>query len=163
VTWVDYVVLGAAGLSIAWGVWRGVVREIISLAGWVIAFLAANLFAGPASAFVPSVLQNPQLRLGAAFVGVFLVALIVTSLFGVLLSKLVKAVGLGGLDRALGALFGLARAALVIAALALLAGLTNLPRQPAWKQSLSGDALASCARAVMPWLPPAFAERLSYD
>lgn len=162
-TWVDYVVLGAAVLSIAWGVWRGVVREIISLAGWVIAFLAANLFAGPASAFVPSALQNPQLRLGAAFVGVFLIALIVTSLFGVLLSKLVKAVGLGGLDRALGALFGVARAALVIAALALLAGLTNLPRQPAWKQSLSGDALASCARALTPWLPPAFAERLSYD
>lgn len=162
-TWVDYVVLGVAVLSIAWGAWRGMVREIISLAGWVIAFLAANLFAGPASALVPAMLQNPQLRLGAAFVGVFLIALIVTSLFGLLLSKLVRAVGLGGLDRALGALFGVARAALVIAALALLAGLTNLPRQPAWKQSLSGDALAYCANAVKPWLPPAFTERLSYD
>ena len=34
------VVLG----SIAWGIWRGLVREVMSLAGWVIAFLAANLF-----------------------------------------------------------------------------------------------------------------------
>jgi membrane protein required for colicin V production len=162
-TWVDYAVIAVAALSILWGVWRGVVREIISLAGWVIAFLAANLFAGPASEYVPAALQNPQLRLGAAFVGVFLLALIVTSLFGVLLSKLVKAVGLGGLDRALGALFGVARAALVIVALALLAGLTNLPRQAAWKESLSGGALAQAAGALKGWLPPAFAERLSYD
>jgi membrane protein required for colicin V production len=162
-TWVDYAVIGIAALSILWGGWRGVVREIISLAGWVIAFLAANLFAGPASELVPQVLQNPQLRAAAAFIAVFLVTLVVTTLFGVLLSKLVQAVGLGGLDRALGALFGLARAVLVVVALALLAGLTNLPRQPVWKESLSGGALAYCGNALKGWLPPTFAERLSYD
>jgi membrane protein required for colicin V production len=162
-TWIDYAVTGIAALSILWGVWRGVVREIISLAGWVIAFLAANLFAGPASQLVPEALRNPQLRAAAAFIGVFVAALIVTALFGLLLSKLVKAVGLGGLDRVLGAVFGVARALLVIVALALLAGLTNLPRQPAWKESLSGGLLAQCATALKGWLPPAFAERLSYD
>ena len=162
-TWVDWAVIGVAALSVLWGVWRGVVREIISLAGWVIAFLAANLFAAPAAAYVPELLKNPQLRAAAAFIGVFLIALFITGLFGVLLSKLVKAVGLGGLDRGLGALFGLARAVLVIAALALLAGLTNIPRQAAWKESFSGGALAQCATALKGWLPPAFAERLSYD
>jgi membrane protein required for colicin V production len=162
-TWVDYAVFGVAAVSILWGAWRGVVREIISLAGWVIAFLAANLFAGPVSAHMPAALQSPQLRVLAAFVAIFVAALIVTTLIGILLSKLVKAVGLGGLDRALGALFGLGRAALVIVALALLAGLTTLPRQQAWKQSLSGEVLARSAVALKAWLPPAFAERLSYD
>ncbi|MGQ0653844.1 MAG: CvpA family protein [Betaproteobacteria bacterium] len=161
-TWLDYAVIGIAALSILWGAWRGVVREIISLAGWVIAFLAANLFAAPASEYVPATLHNPQLRAALAFIAVFLVALIVTALFGILLSRLVRAVGLGGLDRSLGALFGLARAALVVVALALLAGLTSLPRQPAWKESLSGGVLAQCATALKAWLPPAFAERLSY-
>ena len=46
-TWLDYAVIGVLALSIAWGAWRGLVREIMSLAGWVIAFLAANLFAAP--------------------------------------------------------------------------------------------------------------------
>jgi len=161
-TWVDWAVIAIAALSILWGVWRGVVREIISLAGWVIAFLAANLLAGPASAYVPEMLQNPQLRAASAFIVVFLVALFITGLFGVLLSSLVKAVGLGGLDRGLGAVFGLARAVLLVVALALLAGLTNLPRQAAWKDSFSGGMLAECATALKGWLPPAFAERLSY-
>ena len=48
-TYIDYGLLGVLALSIAWGAWRGLVHEMISLGGWIIAFLAANLFAGPAS------------------------------------------------------------------------------------------------------------------
>jgi membrane protein required for colicin V production len=162
-TWIDYAVIGITAVSVLWGIWRGVVREVISLAGWVIAFLAANLFAGPVADYMPAGLQNPQFRALAAFVCVFVASLIVTTLAGVLLSKLAKAAGLGGLDRALGALFGLARAALVIVALVLLAGLTKLPRQPDWRQSVAGPWLAQGAMALKGWLPPAFAERLSYD
>ena len=46
-SWLDYVVLAVFVISIAWGVWRGLVREVMALVGWVIAFLAANLFAAP--------------------------------------------------------------------------------------------------------------------
>ena len=162
-TWIDYAVFGVMAFSVGWGLWRGLVREVISLAGWVIAFLAANLFAGPASDYMPAALHSPQFRALAAFVCVFVGSLIVTTLVGVLLSKLAKAAGFGGLDRALGAIFGFARAAVLIVALALLAGLTSLPRQPDWKQSLTGPWLAQGATALKDWLPPAFAERLSYD
>ena len=41
-SWLDIVVIGVVLGSIVWGVWRGLVREVMSLAGWVIAFLAAN-------------------------------------------------------------------------------------------------------------------------
>lgn len=162
-TWVDYAVFGVIAVSVLWGAWRGLVREIISLAGWVIAFLAANLFAAPVSDLLPAALENPKLRTAAAFAAVFLGALVLATLAGLVLSKLVKAVGLGGLDRLLGALFGLARAGLVVAALTLLAGLTSLPTQPAWKQSLTGGLLAQAGNALRVWLPAAFAERLRYD
>jgi membrane protein required for colicin V production len=162
-TWLDYAVLGVVGLSIVWGVWRGLVRELISLAGWVIAFLAANLFAGPLGERLPQAIGSPELRLIAAFVGIFIASLVVTTLLALLLSKLARAAGLGGLDRALGGLFGLARGVLVVIAFALLAGLTSLPQKPAWKQSVSGMFLARTAAALRQALPPAFAERLRYD
>jgi membrane protein required for colicin V production len=162
-TWVDYAVLGVVGLSILWGVWRGLVRELISLAGWVIAFLAANLFAGPLGERLPQSLGTPELRLIAAFLGIFIASLVVTTLLALLLSKLARAAGLGGLDRALGALFGLARGVLVVIAFALVAGLTSLPQKPAWRQSASGMFLARTAVALKQALPPAFVERLRYD
>jgi membrane protein required for colicin V production len=47
-------------------------------------------------------------------------------------------------------------------ALALLAGLTRLPGDPAWTQSVTGPLLAQAAMAAKPWLPPALASRLRY-
>jgi membrane protein required for colicin V production len=162
-TWLDCAVLGVVGVSIVWGLWRGLVREVISIAGWVIAFLAANLLAGPLAEHVPRSVPSPQLRILVAYLGVFLATLAVTTLVGLLLAKLVKAVGLGGLDRGLGALFGTARGLLLVLAAALLAGLTSMPRQPYWRHSVSGVPLAHAALLLKPWLPKTFAERLRYD
>jgi len=163
VTWLDYTVVGVLLVSIAWGIWRGLVREVISMLGWVIAFLAANLFAGPVSLALPESVQTPELRLAVAFVGLFIGSLMVTTLLGLLLSKAMHAVGLESLDRVLGALFGVARGALLVLAAALLAGLTQLPRQPAWRDSVAGPSIAVAAQMISVYLPRPFAERLRYD
>jgi len=162
VTWLDYAVLGAIALSVAWGLWRGLAREVVSLAGWVIAFLAANLFAAPLAEALPQSIPRPELRVIIAFLAIFVAALTLTTLAAVLLSKALRAAGLGGLDRTLGGLFGLARAALIVLAFAVVAGLTALPRHPAWKASWSGQMLARTVSELKPWLPPALTERLRY-
>jgi len=162
-SWLDYAVLGVFAVSLALGAWRGLVREVVSILGWVIAFLAANLFAGPLGPSMPQVIPTPELRVAAAFVAVFIGALIVTSLAGLLLSKIVKGVGLGGLDRVLGAVFGAARGLLIVLAAALLAGLTSAPRQAFWRDSASGPLLARGVMAVKPLLPQTLTERLRYD
>ncbi len=162
-TWLDYAVLGVFAASLVLGAWRGLVREVISILGWVIAFLSANLFAGPLGPAMPQAIPSPELRVAVAFVAVFAGALIVTSLIGLLLSKIVKAVGLGGVDRALGALFGFARGALIVAAAALLAGLTSAPRQSYWRDSASGPLLSQAAEMLKPLLPQTLTERLRYD
>ena len=162
-TWLDYAVIGVFALSLALGAWRGLVRELISVLGWVIAFLAANLLAGPLGPAMPQAIPTPELRMAAAYAAVFISSLVVTSLAGLLLSKIVKAVGLGGVDRLLGAAFGAARGLLIVLAAALLAGLTSAPRQAFWKDSASGPLLAQAAQALKPLLPQSFAERLHYD
>ncbi len=158
----DSALLGVLVLSVAWGVWRGLVREVIALAGWVIAFLAANLLAGPLGERLPESMARTELRVLAAFVGIFFVSLIAASLAGLLLSKIVHAAGLGPADRGLGGVFGLARAALLVVAFGLVAGLTPLPQRSLWKDSASAPYLERICTALKPWLPPALSERLRY-
>ncbi len=162
-TWLDYAVLGVFAASVAWGAWRGLVREVLAILAWVIGFLAANLFAGPLGEVMPSAIPSAELRVAVAFVAVFAGALAATTLVALLLSRIVSAVGLGGLDRLLGAGFGAARGVLVVLALVLLAGLTGAPREIWWRDSVAGPPLAQAARALKAWLPPTFAERLRYD
>lgn len=161
--WLDYVVIGVFAVSMVLGAWRGLVREVVAILGWVIAFLAANLLAGPLGPEMPSAIPTAELRVAAAFVAVFVGALILSSLAGLLLSKLVKAVGLGGADRALGAAFGAARGLLLIVAAAVLAGLTSAPRQAWWRESACGPRLAQSVGAMRPFLPQTLTERLRYD
>ena len=162
-TWLDYAVIGVFAASLALGAWRGLVREVLSVLGWIIAFLAANLLAGPLGPAMPQAIPTPELRVAAAYLAVFIGSLIVTSLAGLLLSKIVKAAGLGGLDRLLGAVFGVARGLLIVLAAALLAGLTSAPRQAFWRDSASGPLLAQAAGMLKPLLPQTLAERLRYD
>src|SRR5512147_4782 len=136
-SWLDYAAAGVFAGSLVLGAWRGLVREVLSILGWVIAFLAANLLAGPLGPAMPQAIPTPELRVAAAYVAVFVGSLLVTSLVGLLLSKIVKAVGLGGVDRALGAVFGAARGLLILLAAAMLAGLTSAPRQGYWRDSVS--------------------------
>jgi membrane protein required for colicin V production len=162
-TWLDYAVIGVFAVSLLVGAWRGLVREVISVLGWVIAFLAANLFAGPLGPSMPQAIPTPELRVAAAFVSVFVASLVLSSLAGLLLSKMVKSVGLGGMDRLLGAVFGAARGLLIILAAALIAGLTSAPRQAYWRDSASGPLLAQVALTLRPMLPQTLTERLRYD
>jgi len=162
-TWLDYAVVGVFAVSLVIGAWRGLVREVVSILGWVIAFLAANLLAGPLGPVMPEFIPTPELRVAAAYLGIFIASLIVTSLAGLLLSKVVSAVGLGGIDRLLGAVFGAARGLLILLAAALLAGLTSAPRQPYWRDSASGPLLTQAAGFLKPLLPQTLAGRLRYD
>jgi membrane protein required for colicin V production len=162
-TWLDYAVLGVFAVSLVLGAWRGLVREVVSILGWVIAFLAANLLAGPLGPVMPQAIPTPELRVAAAYVAVFIASLILTSLAGLLLSKVIKAVGLGGVDRLLGAVFGAARGVLILLAAALLAGLTSAPKQAWWRDSVSGPILVQASIMLTPLLPQTLAERLRYD
>jgi membrane protein required for colicin V production len=163
VTSLDYAVLGVLALSTAWGAWRGLVREVISLAGWVLAFVAANVFSEPLADALAGWISNPEVRAIVAFVAVFVVVLTLITLAAIVLSKALKSTGLRGLDRVLGGLFGVARGVLIAVLFALVAGLTSFPQQPTWTASWSGPMLGRTAVELKPWLPPALAQRLKYN
>ena len=159
----DYAVLLIIGSSVIVSVMRGLAREVLALAGWVIAFFAASALSGTVSNAFASVISDPSLRVFAAFVSVFLLTLIAAGLLGMLISKLLRSAGLGMEDRLLGGVFGLARGMLIVLVVVLLAGLTALPRQPAWTNAMLSPPLEALAGAVRPWLPSVVSGHLSYD
>jgi membrane protein required for colicin V production len=158
----DLAVVIIIGLSILLSVIRGLVRELLALVAWGVAFIAANALAAKVAPLMPASLANEELRLLAGFVCVFVVALIVMSVLAMLVSKLVKSAGLEFEDRILGAVFGLARGLLVVLILVLLAGLTPLPRQAVWRNAILSGPLESFAVSVKGWLPADLAQSIKY-
>lgn len=161
-TVVDIVVLAIVGVSVVYGVFRGLVREVLALVAWVAAFLIANLLAPSAVNLLPRTMASEEILLLVSFVVVFIVTLVGFSVAAILASKLVKVVGLGPADRVVGGLFGLARGALVVMILVLLAGLTSLPRQPAWRDAALRGLLEASAGYVKAWLPADLSKRIKY-
>lgn len=162
-TAVDYAALGIAGLSVLVSFFRGAVREVMALSSWIGAFLIARHFAPMCSSLLPASLSHPWLRLAVAFAGLMLVSLVLFALVTVALTRIVRRSKLNPWDRALGVLFGLARALVILVALVLAAGLTPLPRDPAWRSALFTPPLVALAKKARAYLPEALAERIRFE
>lgn len=158
----DYTVLALMAISLLVGVTRGVVSEILALLAWVAAFIAARMWAVPAGNLLLAELSDPLWRQLAGFVAVFVAVLILFALVRGMMNLLLKAAGLRPLDRALGAVFGVARGVMVLLVLVLLAGLTPLPQQQWWRQATLAPPLETMVLAARPWLPPELAKRIQY-
>ena len=157
----DYAVVGIIAASVLLGWWRGVVSEALALAAWIVAFLVAQWGAVYLLPWVPE-RTSPELRLIVAWGASFLLVLLLFALVRIGLSLLLKAVGLGWLDRLLGACFGVARGVLVVLALVLVCGLTPLPKAQWWREAILAPPLVTVVLAARPWLPREFVRRLDY-
>lgn len=158
----DYVVLIVFFVSVVLSIIRGIVREVLSIAGWIVAFIAASTYATDFEPYVPAELGG-SLRIIAAFVLVFIGTLLIAVLVTMLLNSLIKNVGLGFIDRMLGAFFGFGRALIIVLVMVLIAGLTALPQQPMWQQAMLSEPLELLAKQVMPFLPDELSKYISYE
>jgi len=160
-TWFDYVVIAILGLSVLLAVFRGVVREITALAGWAAALVLSGLFAQDLAQWLPASLSH-MLRAVIAYLIIFLGALLLSGLIGLLLARLFRAAGLGLTDRALGALFGLLRGVVIVFVGVMLAGLTSLPKEPFWREAALSGPVETAVLAARPALPKDLAQRIRY-
>jgi len=148
----DFAVAGILILSTVTGLMRGLAREVISLAAWILAFILAKSLAPAVAPLLPGE-GAPGLQHAAALVLVFLLVLILAGIAGYLLRQAVEFAGLGIFDRIFGAAFGFTRGVAAVVALALVASLTALPRTRFWQSSLSHSELDRAILTTRPWLP----------
>ena len=158
----DYAVLGVIAVSVLVGLWRGLVSEILALAAWVVAFLAARAWASDVAAWLSRQIADPGIRLAAAYVLVFVGVLLVFAIARMLISLMLKAVGLGLLDRLLGAAFGVLRGVFAVWMAVLVAGKTPLPRTSWWRHAVLAPPLETAVIAARPWLPAEAAKRIRF-
>lgn len=158
-TWIDWVVVTVVSASIILSVVRGLVKEVASLAVWVVAVVGASRLAHFPAELLPPWLSAP-LQQTVGFLIVLVLILIIGKLITMALKELVSAAGVGTLDRILGTGFGLARGGLIVIVLSVLAAMTSLPTQPAWKTAKTRSFLELGIRTAAPWLPASVGDRL---
>ena len=151
--WVDLLLLGVVVLSALVGLARGFTFELLSLAGWFAAWFAALWFGPYLAPYLPIGASFSALQIGVAFVLVFVLAMIVWGLAARAVSGFVKATPLRPLDRLLGALFGVARAIVVLLVAATLVGWTPASRSQAWTQSVGASLLRRALQELLPLVP----------
>ena len=159
----DGAIIGVVLLSMLFAFVRGVTRELIALLAWVIGFFAAVAFSPLVGAWLPDFGASPVVRYLVAFVLILIAALVLGALVAWPLSNVIRKAGLGFVDRFLGAVFGVARGAVLVMAFVLIAGLTTLPRQDWWQNAALAKPLAVAALSLAPWLPQEWAQRLDYS
>ena len=152
----DWVIIAILGLSALVGLWRGLVREALSLAVWVAAIIAAVMFGDRVAALYANWIELPSAQVALGYLTVFVLVLIVGGLVNWLVGRIVDGTGLGGTDRLFGLGFGLLRGGLIVAALLLALGFTPFPRDPWWQQSSLIPRFQPVAQWLGDWLPEAW-------
>lgn len=157
---VDLAMLAVLLLSMLVGAWRGLVFEVMSLLGWLAAYLAAQWFAASVAPYVPIGAPGSAINHAAAFAATFIAALIAWGLLSRLVKMLIQATPLGLIDRLLGAAFGALRGGVLLLAVAAVVTRTPWVQSPAWQQSEGAAVLRTVLTGLKPALPRQIADHL---
>ena len=160
VSWLDIGLLVFLALSMLIGLMRGFVFELLSLAGWFVAYFAARFGTPTAQPWLHIGESGSSLNYGATFACAFIAALIVWGLMARLARMLVRATPLSLVDRLLGAMFGALRASVLLLAVATVVGLTPAVRSSVWQQSQGAALLQGVLDGIRPLLPGEFGRYL---
>lgn len=159
-TLIDVIMAVGLGLSVIVGLWRGLVTELLSLAGWGVSYVAAQWFGPMAGEMLPVGEPGSRLNVVAGMVVVFVLAWLCWALLSWAVVQMVRASPLGGPDRLMGAVFGLMRGALVILAVVTLVSLTPVAKWAPWTQSRGVAWTHVLIDGLRPMLPPKVIEYL---
>jgi len=153
VTPIDYIIAAIVVISMLFGAIRGFLRESIALLGWLTGLWLAWRYAPSLEPFLGGSLEGTDLQVWVARIIVLLAVVIAAWLIGSLLGFLVQRSGLTlGIDRVLGALFGLVRGAVIVGFAVMLAQAAEMRNEPWWKASKLmqvGEEMASILRGYV--------------
>lgn len=149
----DIIILAILALSVLFGLMRGFVAEVLSLACWIAAFAVAWLFGDAVAGWYEPWLREPFARIIAGYLTCFVGVLVVGAILGWILRRLIRSSGLSGADRLLGMLFGLARGVLLVLVIVAVLNFTPLAGAGWWDRSMLLPGFQQCAGWLSAHLP----------
>jgi membrane protein required for colicin V production len=162
VIWVDYILLVIIAVSALLSLWRGFMKEALSLVSWIAALWVGMLFFHDLARVMRDWIDTPTIRNVVAFGLLFIGTLLVGGLVNYLAGQLISKTGLTSTDRILGMIFGIARGMVIVAVLVMLAGLTTVPQDPWWQDSMLLGYFQDIALWLRSFLPADIAERIHF-
>lgn len=160
VSTIDWLLLGILAVSVLIGLWRGLVFEVMSLLGWVVAYFAAQWLTPLTAAYLPLGTEGSSVNQMFAFALSFVLVLVLWGLLARLVRLLISATPLTVIDRLLGAVFGLLRGLVLLLVITTLASMTPAAKSPTWTESRGAVWLTALLKDMKPLLPAAVAEHL---
>ena len=131
----DWIIIAIVVISCLIGVWRGFMREAISLATWIIGLWLAWTFSSSIEPMLGGLLSGPQVKVWVARLIILVLVVLAGNLVGYIVTRAVRYSPFGVADRLLGVLFGLLRGALLVGIGVILGELLELDAEPWWKDS----------------------------
>ncbi len=152
----DYVLITIVGLSMVLSLWRGFVREIISLIGLVLAFLIASRFSGDVGGYLGQWITQDSLANIAGFMLLFVLIMFIVGMIGFIMRKLVDMAALTATDRTLGIFFGAARGLLLIGVAFLIYTAYAKPNQTWMSKSLLSPYAIQLSQLIGKTIPEGY-------
>ncbi|MDO5625532.1 MAG: CvpA family protein [Pseudomonadota bacterium] len=149
----DWICAALLLASLLLGAWRGLLYEVLAIAGWVLAFFAARWAAPGVGQWLPMGESPPELRYAAGFVLVFIATAFACGMLASLARRAARAVGARPVDRLLGAAFGALRGVALLLVLGFAVGLTPMHEEDWWQDARSAQWLQAGLDTLAPWLP----------
>lgn len=160
--WIDFAIIGIILISAFISLIRGFVREALSLVAWVVSFWIALTFAGGFAELFLQSIDDKTFRVVVGFGILFVTSLILFAVVNYFAVQLVHRTGLSGTDRFIGVVFGVLRGTLIIAVLVMLAGLSSMPKEVWWKESMLLSQFEGIAVWLSQFLPTNIASSFKY-
>ena len=150
---VDYILIAIVTISMLFGAMRGFLRESVALLGWLVGLWLAWRYAAELEPYLGGSLAGTELQVWVARLILLLATVLAAWLVGSLLGYLVQRSGLTlGLDRLLGALFGIVRGAVIVGFAVMLADAARMREEAWWNSSKLipvGEEMASILRGYV--------------
>lgn len=158
---IDWVILAVIAVSVLISLKRGFVREALSLASWIIAFIVARLFSGNLATLLEGTIETTSVRWILSFVILFAGTIVIGAMINHLIGEMVRLTGLTGTDRVFGMVFGFIRGVLIWVAVVYGLQFTLVPEDAWWKESQFIPYLTTLADWARKTLPGAADQILS--
>ena len=155
-TALDWLFLLIMAVSMVVGIFRGFIKEAISVGSLVFAVWASFYFAPAGEGLLASWLDSAALRLWAARIAIFALVLMLGSLAGWMISRFANQVGMSGAERLLGMLFGLCRGAILAGLVVIVGPYLSLDKDQWWQDSAMLPYATRVAEAISILAPQAF-------
>ena len=159
---VDIIILVALALPAVVGVLYGFLNIVFSIVAWGLASVISLKFGAHFAPMLASLTETVLLQKVLAFIGVFIVSLMILTAIAFFIMKLLGRTGLTGADRILGLFLGIGLGGFIVAVVIFLAGFTAMPKEQWWRDSIMIPPFQLIAIWGHQYLPEDVAEHHDY-